>query len=485
MPRIKQSDLVEVTVFKPSLVKVIDINTCLAGERNKGGSLTEGVLHIYSYLIKKSLGEHEGEFGTQWIQIPKSILRSFLTQSYSNVIDLLVGGGLLEVRDWAPKEEKKRNWKAPVVLGDKTLPGECKAYRIPQQLYGTDRLYTHTKLAISKKDQNKIRGVNQKGTELADQWRQYIIDQMADIIIIDTPESRAALDQLYAEKRIRLRAQDYVTLFNQSHFYDPIVDPFGLRCHAPVVNAPKIIRPFQRFKSDPLSPMVEIDFVNSQPAILAAITAALIYKFAPECAAAAPLFEAMKDDAKWIEFQAACFSGQAYEALAAKYNELYALDIPYPISRDEAKDVFYLAAFCNYQYIERFDLQAETAAYINNTIMGTATAEQAEHVEKLRKYHCFKACFSSAHTLFSQLKQLDWKGVNPGKQYTNNCFLAQRCESGLIYTVCVKALVEAGITKVFTRHDSLVVREQDEPLARTIIQAELDKLTLPLLLKKK
>lgn len=431
------------------------------------------------------MGEHEGRFGTQWIQIPKNILRSFLTQSYSTIIDLLVGGGLLEVRDWSPKEDKKRNWKAPVVLGNKTLPGECKAYRIPQHLYGTDRLYTHTTFAISKKDQNKIQGVNQKGTERADQWRQYVIDQMADIIIIDTPGSRAALDQLYAEKRIRLRAKDYLTLFNLSPFYDAVVDGFGLRCHAPVVNAPKSVRIYHRFKSDPLSPTVEIDFVNSQPAILAAITAELIYKFAPECAAAAPLFEAMKGDAKWIEFQTACFSGQAYEALAAKYNELYALDILCPITRDEAKDVFYLAAFCNYQYMERFDLQAETAAYINNTIMGTATAEQAEHVEKLRKYHCFKACFSSAHTLFGQIKQLDWKSINPGKQYANNCFLAQRCESGLVMTVCVKALVEAGIEKVYTRHDALVVREQDEPLARTVIQAELDKLNIPLLLKKK
>jgi hypothetical protein len=327
--------------------------------------------------------------------------------------------------------------------------------------------------------------VNQKGAELADQWRQYVIDQMAEVIIIDTPESRAALDQLYAEKRIRLRAEDYVTLFNLSPFYEAIVDGFGLRCHAPVVNAPKSIRVYHRFKSDPLSPTVEIDFVNSQPAILAAITPELIHKFTPECAAAAPLFEAMKRDAKWVDFQTACFSGRVYEALAAKYNELYALDIPYPITREEAKDVFYLAAFCNYQYMERFDLQAETAAYINNAILGTATEEQAEHVEKLRKYHCFKSRFSSAHKLFSQIKQLDWKGINPGKQYANNCFLAQRCESGLVMTVCVKALVEAGIEKVFTRHDAFVVREQDEPLARIVIQAELDKLNLPLLLKKK
>jgi hypothetical protein len=132
MPRIKQSDLVEVTIFKPSLVKVIDINTCLTGERNKGNALNEGVLHIYSYLIKKSLGGREGKFGTQWVQVPKYILRSFLTQHYSHIIDRLVGGGLLEVRDWSPKEEKKRNWKAPVSLGNKTLSGECKAYRIPQ-----------------------------------------------------------------------------------------------------------------------------------------------------------------------------------------------------------------------------------------------------------------------------------------------------------------------------------------------------------------
>jgi len=76
------------------------------------------------------------------------------------------------------------------------------------------------------------------------------------------------------------------------------------------------------------------------------------------------------------------------------------------------------------------------------------------------------------------------KDGNP-KRYANNCLLAQRVESGLVFTVLVEALRLAGIERMVTIHDAILMRAQDEKGTRRIIQCEFERLTLKLRLKTK
>jgi hypothetical protein len=487
VPRIKKEDQIEITLFKPAEIKTIDLSICLSGERSKGYKLTEGVLHIYNYLIKKSLGQWEGEFGSNWIQIPYETLRSFLTHSYLDVIDNLVKSNYLEVKDWCEKDSatKKRNWKAPVALGDKVKKGECKLYRIPQHLFGKDKKYTHEKIVISKKDIKKFKAINERKSQVTDEYRRYICAMMQSVVITDTRESRALIEELFAKNEIRLNGDDFINLFNYSPFNETVIDDFGYRCHSQVVNTPKELRSAMRFSDDLNSELVEIDIVNSQPAILASINAELIKRFVPECGAAIPLFEAMEGEAEWAEFQAQCFNGSFYETLADKYNQLYADRIVTPITRSEAKEAFYVAAFSDYEYMEALNLKAQEDILIDLVRTGLDSDRQKEKVNSIRSYTAFKTLFPTVHQLFRDIKNLDWSKINPSKKHSNNCLLAQRIESGIIYTVFTKSLIEAGIEKIVTIHDAFFLRKQDEARARKIIQQEMKSLNLNLRLKNK
>jgi len=95
----------------------------------------------------------------------------------------------------------------------------------------------------------------------------------------------------------------------------------------------------------------------------------------------------------------------------------------------------------------------------------------------------FKAKFRGVYDLLVEIKKLKWdfeRGTKTRytKYYANPALLAQRIEASIVYTVVVKALVDAGITRVVTIHDSFCVREQDAAKAKKIIQRAFAQLNL-------
>ncbi|OGX85077.1 hypothetical protein BEN47_15275 [Hymenobacter lapidarius] len=234
--------------------------------------------------------------------------------------------------------------------------------------------------------------------------------------------------------------------------------------------------------------LVEIDLVNSQPGLFAAITPAHIKRFAPECAAAIPFFQAVKEKEDYKLFQRLCFDGTIYEYLQQEYNRAYGAKLLKLLTRDDAKNIFYVGAFSDYDFM---DSQHEVVweQKRDNALLYGASDERVSEVEdalhKVRSYQLLETLFPSLIHLFAQLKQLDWAALGAVKAHSTNCLLVQRIESGLIFTVFVKALLAAGIEYVVTLHDAVFLREVDAPRARKIIEQEMRGLGLKLKLKEK
>jgi hypothetical protein len=183
-----------------------------------------------------------------------------------------------------------------------------------------------------------------------------------------------------------------------------------------------------------------------------------------------------------------CFDGGFYEYLQTEFNRTYGDQLLKPLTRDDAKNIFYVGAFSDYGFLD-CQQEATWEKKRDDAIQWSEPDEVLRQVEDtlhaVRSYQLLKQLFPSLVELFAQLKQLDWTSLGCKKEHATNCLLVQRIESGLIFNVLVKALRADGIEYVVTLHDALFLREVDAGRARKIVKEELNKLGLKLKLKAK
>ena len=475
-----------ITIFLPSKLNINALNVALTG-RPGTSALTKGVCFLYHYILKQSCNFYkEPDFAPGYTQVPCGVLRSLLSESYSKTIELLIREGYLERLD--VNEDGvyfAQGYYRPTVCLDPT----AKRFRIPAALLGEESSYIVRKEEVGKAILNKFKAFSaSKGLIAGDPEREHVRRMMQKIVLLDNPECREVVERLAAEQRISHPAVLYFDLFNQSPFRLVVIDIFGRRLHSEVVNSPKSLRPSMRFRDRPDDRLVEIDLVNSQPALFASITPALIKSFAPECAAAIPFFKAVKHKEDYQRYQRLCFDGGIYEYLQAEFNRAYGDKLRKLLTRDDAKNIFFVGAFSDYAFL---DCQHEGTweKKRDDAIRWGEPDEVLNRIEEtlhaIRSYQLLKKLFPSLVELFAQLKQLDWTALGCKKEHATNCLLVQRIESGLIFNVLVKALLAAGIDYVVTLHDALFLREVDAEKARKIVKEELNKLGLKLKLKAK
>ncbi|GAB2781177.1 hypothetical protein HNQ93_001259 [Hymenobacter luteus] len=448
-------------------------------------------MFLYTYLYTEKLTllrekQDEDPDFPGYVQISRSIQRSFLGDDYSEVMKLLLDNDFLTMLRHNREGEYFQD--GFYFKGDYT--GRCKSFKIPEHLQGTEKLYKVLREHVGQRELLKLNTVSPERQAYEERYRQIIAQNMKNVILLDTPESRQKIEDILAAQNKRVTPQDFITLFNTTPIKENPICEFGHRVHSNIVNTHKVVRPWYRFRGDEDSPLVEIDLVNSQPAILASITPKLIMKFAPECTEAAPLYAKVANDTNYQHYQELCATGDIYEQLRDRFNETYGSKLLTSLTRNDAKGVYYRGAYSDYEVMERYDLAEAEMEVLTLILQGAPQAEidkKEGYLFTLRSYLLFKDMFPSVHELFRKIKLFDWKGINPGNKHSNNCLLAQRIESGIIYTRVVKALIDAGIerTKIITLHDALMVREQDEKKARTIFAKELKKLHLNIKLKNK
>ena len=386
------------------------------------------------------------------------MFRSLLSESYSKTVELLIREGYLERLD--VNEDGvyfAQGYYRPTVCLDPT----AKRFRIPAALLGEESSYVVRKEEVGKATLNKFKGFSApKGLIAGDPEREHVRWMMQKIVLLDNLECREVVERLAAEQRIPHPAALYFDLFNQSLFRLVVIDIFGRRLHSEVVNAPKALRPYMRFLDRPNDRLVEIDLVNSQPALFASITPALIKNFAPECAAPIPLFKAVKHKEDYQYYQRLCFDGGIYEYLQTEFNRAYGDKLLKPLTRDDAKNIFYVAAFSDYAFLDcqhegMWEMKRDDA--IRWGEMDKVLSHAQDTLHAVRSYQLLKRLFPSLVELFAHLKRLDWTALGCKKEHATNCLLVQRIESGLIFNVLVKALLAAGIDYVVTLHDCLVL----------------------------
>jgi hypothetical protein len=486
----------EISLFLPPNLSINQLSQVVSGELNNvepskrkfHAKKVTGAALFYTYLFKNILyhGDRDME---RWVQVSWQDCRTMLGVDYGDTIQRMVEANLLERLEANEdgvehKHQRGHYWSA--IAHDKKV-GECKKYRIPAPLLSPDKMFTIRKEPAVPALVNKLEALTEPIAAIREQYREMALFNMSDIILVDCPESRAVLDQLYAQGNIQLTASDYLDLINHFPLEVPVICNFGHRAHHRIVRLHHSLRPWLRFRDDLDSEMVEIDIVASQPTILANITPRLIKKYAPECGKAIALFEKYSQKTDYKYYQKLCFDGQIYEYLRDEYNAAYPSQWVSAATRDDAKKMVFVAFFSNYVNRE----QAAPAETTENSLVKYLAAENQQQAEaaietlfKKNSYALFKRLFPSLHALFTEIKALTWD-FNAGQQHSNNCLLAQRVESGLVYTRFVKALVVAGITRFTTTHDAINVKKEDEAKARKIIQAEIKKAGLKMQLKTK
>lgn len=498
----------EVKLLRPSNLNVNDLNIALTGKAGTS-RIQQRTLYLYCYLIKSGFNtENPNGFGREWTPIHSDLFRSIFGDGYGEVTNLLIATGHLEryvkVDEDTGEIAKimgqpgEYGYYVPPVMsvdGKTTIfPGTPKQYRIPAILIGEEKNYCIFTQKAGKAEQNMLSAINDRITALNEANRLFIREQMRTVVLVDSPECREVLNHLRAEKSIRLTAGDFLAVFNNNPFIEAPIDNFGWRVHSQVVTVPRTLRPFLRFQDHPDSHLVEIDIVNSQPAILASLNSRIIKRFAPECAEAIPFFRAAESEPNYKEFQQHCFGKTIYEELCDCFNRTYSQHLVKPIERNDAKKIFFVASFGNYEFYETQDMWVLQQA-VNDAIQYDLSEKELDDalnaLLSFRSYQVFKTRFPAVWQLFYAIKKLEWnfspsfnKDGSP-KRYANNCLLAQRVESGLIFTVLIEALRRAGIERMVTIHDAILVRAQDEKKARKIIQNEFERLKLKLRLKTK
>jgi hypothetical protein len=320
-------------LYLPPLLSLTELSIALTGERGQVVKTTSVAL-LYTYLFKNVLFNQDRNT-ERWVQISWSNLRTILGSDYREVVDTLIKNDFIERLEHnedgvVHKHNRGHYWNS-------SNAGECKKYRIHPRLLSPDKLFTVVKEPKTTMLTNKIGSLNKPIGDEIEKYREMALFNMSDIILLDTPGCRAVLDELYAQGSVKLTAANYLEIFNNYIFEAPVVCDFGHRAHHRVVRLNKRLRPFLRFRNDLTSEIVELDFVASQPSILANTDAKLIKKYAPECSDVISLFAKYEQETDYKAYQQRCFDGTIYEYLRDEFNATYAEKLATPLNRRRQK----------------------------------------------------------------------------------------------------------------------------------------------------
>jgi hypothetical protein len=243
-----------------------------------------------------------------------------------------------------------------------------------------------------------------------------------------------------------------------------VVDAFGRRFHHIISSMPKEQRKFLRFKGHEQTPLVTIDFKNSQPFFSAMLSSkTLIDTLLPEFKAVLPLAEQLISKPDFLLYRQLCVEGRLYEF----FLEALGIDSSNKLERDKIKETLFRAVLFSRKRVygddKRFKLQ-------------------------------FQSAFPSVFSFFSEIKRMNEDElpelksiIKPNNEnfkfkQSNNSYkllacMMQRAESRMIYQVIAPRLMEDGI-KFITVHDSFIVLPENVGLTNIIIRESFESIGL-------
>ncbi|MBC6605618.1 hypothetical protein H8B13_02175 [Hymenobacter sp. BT188] len=347
----------------------------------------------------------------------------------------------------------------------------CKSYRIHPKRMNVRAPLKYVKEEVNGYFQRKLNRL--KSTNLShertDNARQHVIDQTHQLMLVPDTEALAYIADQYRLAGNPNPPETYATYFNHCPLKRVGIDRFGNRVHSVITNMPKVLRRCLRFVSSPLVPVREIDIVNSQPYFLSSVTSALIAQFVPDAGKAVAVFAKYETCPNFTKFKDLCRDGEVYEYLQAAYERDHdtLCDGDEKAKRDFTKRLTYGVLFGDYD--------------LKDSMLDTPRKTWMAQV-KNDFYKVYKQEFPTVYQLFKEVKGLYMEcTVNKAgerKQYANNCLIAQRLESGVMYSHIVQACINNGYTEVVTVHDCVIVREDEYDNIKAIALNEFNALGL-------
>ena len=501
--------------FLPPRLDLIELQL-LFGESNRQKAIVDNVCLLYTLLCQDLVSQHLLNYQNGYTQLHSMWLETIFGNDYKQVIDLLLSQDYLEINQFSPTGEYY-----PEGYYSKTL--KCaKAYRIPGHLRAKDKLFV--RVALPKQCRvlcSKIDRLNHVSNDPAvatDHCRQLVLEKVDNLVLLDNDDTRFIIKSLLLSKGRpydEALAAAIIEQFNFGPVHHPSVCAFGGRLHSRLTKIYKQLRPQLRFENYLQDAMVEIDLVASQPWFLSVVSPRLIKQFVPECQEAIPFFKDVAHKEDVLLFRAKCANPDKNQGIYDHLRDLYNAKYGESFTRDQAKAICYRAFFCDYSRKEKTSVsqcarvveqwEQRVATHLDQDLeqgeltlpplaqasLASIRKDEAAMLKKAKNklftqkcYEIFRDNFPGMHQLFTNIKQLHWdfeRGQREGKvtkQYANNALLAQRLESGVVFGVVVRALMEANLTNTVTIHDAFLVRKCDEAKARKVIKKAFNSVGL-------
>lgn len=437
--------------YYPNRIKVNDFKYQVLNEYR--GKIKAANFFLFFHLLSEpylQLSENKEEF----IQIHSDVLRCIFRDNYKQIINELKSSNYIQVNNYFAESLH-----------------HCKSYRINPELVDLSNPFAYTEEEIDKNFISKLqtlKTINLSSIEV-DEARQHIINQTANLSLLPDAEAMQYVANEYSRMNNMNPPETYFEYFNNYPLKKVGVDRFGNRLHSVITNMPKVLRKCLRFNTAPTVPVVEIDIVNSQPFFLSAVTSQLIARFVPDATAAIPIFEKYEHCADVIKFRNLCRDGKIYEYLQTAYEIDFGsiCEGSSKQKRDYTKKLTYSVLFGDYSMMDA-----------NLSKNGRSELSKIKN----RFYRKYKEEFEHVYSLFKEVKALQMTCTvnNKGerKQYANNCLIAQRLESGVMYSHIVQACINEGYTEIVTVHDCLIVRVDEYDKIKSLSLHEFQQLNL-------
>lgn len=232
------------------------------------------------------------------------------------------------------------------------------------------------------------------------------------------------------------------------------VDGFGERYHNPLTVIPKEYRKYLRFKGREDTPLVILDFSNSQPYFSSIVgNGDLLQKLLPEFLPLTQTFHTANEKEDYRLYQQLCCEGLIYEY--------------FPLDRDIVK----IRMFSSVLFAKKQLRSKEDREFKNQFRKLFPTVVDIAH--RLRKFNEFD--LPGLKEIINPIgKKRKYHGTNDSHKIMS-CMM-QRTESRIMFRHIVPEMIKQGIQQFLTIHDSFILLPEHEQQVRQIIADVFDSL---------
>jgi hypothetical protein len=235
---------------------------------------------------------------------------------------------------------------------------------------------------------------------------------------------------------------------------------FGNRYHNQYTSLPKKYRRLMRFEGREATPLMMLDFANSQPyfsSILGCGT--LIEDLLPEFKPVLPIFRRAESRYDYQYYRHLCTTGNLYKNFLG--NEL--------MSKEDVKNKLFRAIL-----FARKRITTEDRLFRSQfKLFFPSVVKMADDIRKMTE--------KDLPLIKNIIRPTGIKFKYPKSNYSHKIIpcMMQRAESRIVYGHIVPEMIAAGIGPLLTIHDSFIILPEHEQKARTIIDSVFWKFQLP------